>query len=198
MQYAKIEANAVAKLAPRPNWRYDNGEPVKDETLSEHGWLPVVYEVPEHDPVTQRVALQPQSMWLVEDTRVVATYEITPIPYDEIRQSRLDAVTAKRWEVETGGLTLPSGVRVDTSTEDQNRITSVIANAELAGVDTVDFKAASGWVALTLEDLKQIAAAIARHVQACFSAERAHHEAIANLDDEDLAAYDVNAGWPRG
>ena len=41
-----------------------------------------------------------------------------------------------------------------------------------------------------------IAAAIALHVQACFSAERAHHEAIAAASDADLYGYDINTGWP--
>lgn len=115
-------------------------------------------------------------------------------------------VTAKRWQVETGGITLPEGVHVATGIDDQNRITSVIANARLATLDTVSFKANSGWVALTIAELEGIAAAIALHVQQCFSAERAHHEAIdalAVVHEEDsqalqqaLDAYDVEHGWP--
>ena len=121
-------------------------------------------------------------------------------------QSLKAAVTQKRWEVETGGITLPTGVRVATGIDDQNRITSVIANARLAGLDSVSFKAASGWVTLTLAELEGVAAAIALHVQQCFSAERAHHEAIDALQqlhaDDDLAlqqaleTYDIEQGWP--
>lgn len=108
-----------------------------------------------------------------------------------------DAATAKRWEVETGGMTLPGGVHIATGTEDQNRITSVIANAQRAGVETVDFKAASGWLTLTLAEVQGIASAIALHVQACFSAERAHHEAISLLTTaKGVTDYDLNAGWP--
>lgn len=117
-----------------------------------------------------------------------------------------DKITAKRWQIETGGLTLPSGVRVATGIEDQNRITSVIANASLAALEAVSFKAASGWVTLTLAELEGVVAAIAMHVQQCFSAERVHHEAIDALEQlhaEDyealqqaLQAYDVEQGWP--
>ena len=115
----------------------------------------------------------------------------------DAKASLKQQATAIRWERETGGITLPGGVRVGTSIEDQNRITSVIANAQLAGVSTVDFKAATGWVTLTLAEVQGIAAAIAVHVQACFSAERAHHEAIeALMSIEALQAYDVTAGWP--
>lgn len=119
-------------------------------------------------------------------------------------ESLKEEITALRWQKETGGLTLPSGVRVATGIDDQNRITSVIANAQIAGVEKVDFKAASGWVTVTVQELQAIAAAIAVHVQACFTAERVHHEAIDALAAKykgealkaALAAYDVQSGWP--
>lgn len=131
-------------------------------------------------------------------------YEQPPpiITADDIKT----AITKKRWEIETGGLTLTSGVHVATGIDDQNRITSVIANAELAGVSSVDFKAASGWVSISVADLKAVAAAIALHVQRCFTAERAHHEAIdaiaAQYEADSaglqaaLQAYDTTQGWP--
>ncbi len=113
-------------------------------------------------------------------------------------------VTAFRWEVETGGITLPTGARVATGIDDQNRITSVVANAERAGLEQVDFKAEQGWVSVTLVELQAIATAVALHVQACFSAERAHHEAIdalALIEDPQerqaaLDGYDKAQGWP--
>lgn len=115
----------------------------------------------------------------------------------KLKAALIAAATAHRWEVETGGITMPNGVQVKTGTDDQARITSVIANAHLAGVDSVDFKAASGWVSLTLAEVQGIAAAIALHVQACFAAERAHHEAIGALPKlEDARAYDITEGWP--
>ena len=120
-------------------------------------------------------------------------------PRRTVAQRRTDllaAATAKRWDVETGGVELPGGIRVGTLKADQDRITSVIANAGLAGVTAVDFKAASGWVTLTVAQVQGIARAVALHVQACFSAERAHHEAIAALADEELGNYDLTAGWP--
>ncbi|MBB2778580.1 UNVERIFIED_ORG: hypothetical protein HNP28_003936 [Comamonas terrigena] len=115
-------------------------------------------------------------------------------------------VTAFRWEVETGGITMPGGVRVATGIDDQNRITSVVANAERAGLEQVDFKAADGWAKVTLAELQAIATAVALHVQACFSAERAHHEAIDALEAQHqgdaqalqaaLDGYDESQGWP--
>lgn len=126
----------------------------------------------------------------------VASYEPPVVTPAQKRAELTNAVTALRWAKETGGLTLTNGITVGTKTEDQNRITTVIANAQLAGVTTVDFKAASGWVTLQLSEVQALAAAIALHVQACFSAERTHHEAIAALDDASLDNYDITTGWP--
>lgn len=115
---------------------------------------------------------------------------------EDLKAELQRAAAAKRWAVESGGITV-GGVRVSTAIEDQNRITSVIANAGAAGVQAVDFKAASGWVSLTLPELSAVAAAIARHVQRCYSAERMHSEAIAALSVlADAQAYDLSTGWP--
>ena len=116
-----------------------------------------------------------------------------------------EMVTRYRWTIETGGITLPGGVKVATALDDQNRISGVVSNARLAGIEEVSFKAATGWVTLSLAEVEGIAAAMARHVQACFSAERAHHEAIdylAQIEDAEerqaaLDDYDVSQGWPQ-
>lgn len=120
-----------------------------------------------------------------------------PAPTLEQRRDMLKAqATTLRWQHETGGLTLPNGVKVGTTTADQNRITSVISNAGLAGVESVDFKADSGWGTLAIEQVQAMAGAIALHVQACFSAERAHHEAIDALADSGIQSYDITERWP--
>lgn len=105
-------------------------------------------------------------------------------------------VTDMRWAKESAGILLPDGTRIATKPEDQNRITSVIANAELAGIETISFKAASGWTTLTISQVKGIACMIALHVQACFNTERAHHEAIVDLTNiEQVNSYNITEGW---
>lgn len=128
----------------------------------------------------------------------VQVWALAPHPVELLRANLLAAVAQRRWEVETGGITLPGGARIATGIDDQNRITSVIANAQIAGVASVDFKAADGWVTLTLSQLHGIAAAVALHVQACFAAERAHHDAVMAATEEELLAYDIGQGWPGG
>lgn len=122
-----------------------------------------------------------------------------PLPapsLDDLKAQLIARATALRWQHETGGITV-GGAAVATGIEDQNRIVSVLASPTLVELGTVDFKGRDGWVTLTVPELTGIATLIANHVQACFSAERAHHEAIALLGSIAQAqAYDVTEGWP--
>ena len=148
---------------------------------------------PDYDQRTHTLALD--GVELVEGI-YHARYTLTTLPVDRVRADLMDAATSKRWDVMTGGVTLPGGISVGTTIDDQNRITSVIANAQKAGVESMDFKAESGWVTLSLDQVRGIAAAVALHVHACYAAERAHHDAIAAASETELMAYDINTGWP--
>ena len=148
---------------------------------------------PAYDPRTHTLALD--GVELVEGI-YHARYTLAPLPVEQVRADLMDAATSKRWDVMTGGVTLPGGISVGTTIDDQNRVTSVIANAQLAGVESMDFKAESGWVTLSLDQVRGIAAAVAIHVHACYAAERAHHNAIAAASETELMAYDINTGWP--
>lgn len=131
--------------------------------------------------------------WLFVNGALVPPDEPVPaLTLEELKQQLRERATQLRWEHETGGIDL-GDVRVLTGIEDQNRIATALIGAPA----TLDFKAESGWVTLTLAELQAIAAAITTHVQACFTAERAHHEAIEALPSlATVAAYDVEAGWP--
>ncbi|WP_225782675.1 DUF4376 domain-containing protein [Xenophilus sp. Marseille-Q4582] len=169
MRYAIVEDGIVINIA------------VADSPLSDN-WI--------HDPSD---SCAKGDLWTGESFERPTTNSTL----EALQAELIEAATAHRWTVETGGITLPNGVQIKTGTEDQARITSVIANARLAGVESVDFKAANGWITLTLAEVEGIAADIALHVQACFAAERAHHDAIAALPDlESAQAYDVTEGWP--
>lgn len=85
---------------------------------------------------------------------------------------------ARRFAIETGGIDV-SGTRVDTSRDSQSLIAGAFAYVQASGAETVEFKAASGWITLSAEQVKSIALAVAAHVQRCFAAERAADEAIA-------------------
>lgn len=169
------------------------GELATEAERNAAGLYTLTNEQPEHNPATH--VLQPGGIE-ARGAAWVRVWQAQPLPVEDVRANLQRAVTDMRWQRETGGITLPGGVTVGTAIDDQNRITSVIANAQAAGVESVDFKASSGWLTLTVAEVQAIAAAIAVHVQACFSAERAHHEAIAAASADGLQVYDIEAGWP--
>ena len=111
------------------------------------------------------------------------------------KQQLKEQSTAKRKEIAAAGIVL-NGTRIGTTIEDQNRISSLISSAQLAGISTVDFKGDSGWVTLSFAQLQNIAGAIALHVQECFSKGRAQHEEIDQLSGpEAVSTYNVQEIW---
>lgn len=119
---------------------------------------------------------------------------------DELRQARLNEVTALRKQYEQGGIEF-GGATVGTDKEDQAAINSVLTVLTLAQTDTdypstIDFKAGNTFVTINYATASALSKAVANHVQACFTAEKAHYAAInALVEYADIAAYDVTTGW---
>lgn len=159
--------------------------------------LVVVRALPDGATESALASREDVAEWLTAHPNTGVVTHGDPPTLAMLKADLLAAATSRRWAVEAGGIELPGGIRVATGKDDQDRITSVLVNAQAAGVASVDFKAKTGWVTLSIDDVRGIATAIALHVQACFSAERAHHEAIAALPSIDAAqAYDISTGWP--
>ena len=200
MVFVTVEDGKIKETGPRPRWFTDDKRPVSDEYLKSVGRLPLVNVIPNHDARSQQVIPPSKDEWVIEEGRVLAYHTIRNIPLEELKDKLHTANTQKRWSVMTGGVTLPSGVRVGTTIDDQNRIAGIAANAQHAGLkdtDEVDFKAMDGWVRVTIKNIKAMAGAVGRHIQSCYSAERQHYEAIEALTErEDAIAYDLTKGWP--
>jgi hypothetical protein len=172
------------------------GIAIRKDVLDALGLYPITYNEPVHD----------SSLYYAEGTGVphqdaeggyIQDFTIVPRELPDARAAMKERVTARRWQAETGGITV-YGTQVLTGLDDQNRISTAIQGMRDAGLTSVDFKAASGWVELTLDQLVAIAGAIAEHVQACFSRERALHEAVdAAQSVAELAALDIESGWPN-
>lgn len=201
MLYARINNGAVVQYPYSliqlrqdfPNTSF--AIPHLSADLAEFGVVEVLQtEKPDHSVLTHTISEAPPEL---RGGRWVQCWVADPRPLADARAQLKADAAAQRWAVETAGITLPNGVRVKTGQDDQARITSVISNAKFANITTVDFKAASGWVSMTVTDVEAIAAYIALHVRACFAAERAHDAAIDALQDlQGAQAYDVTAGWP--
>lgn len=128
-------------------------------------------------------------------------------PAEPITSEKLKGiVTAFRWEVETGGITLDDGMRVATGEDDQKKNSQALSDAKLVGFESINFSTLGVWYTLTIAELEAVVVAVARHRQKCRDAERAHHEAIDALaliaDPQErqaaLDAYDESQGWPSG
>jgi len=156
-------------------------------------------EIQPADPIPEGKRSTGTSLQIIDDIPKYIN-ALEDIPIEDAKAALKARITAKRWEVMTGGINLPSGLHVATAIDDQNRITSVVANAELAGLtdaDEVDFKAVGGWVRVSIGQIKQMAGAIGQLVQACYSAERAHHEAVGAIATiQGVLDYDYTTGWP--
>ena len=113
------------------------------------------------------------------------------------QQEKLVQLADKRWLVESSGIVV-NGVKIDTSPESRVKIDTLINNVKKANLELIDFKSLDGFVSLTVEELETINVEITLYVQKCFSIERMHAECIADLNSmQDLAAYDLNFGWPN-
>lgn len=151
---------------------------------------PATHGVSEKDPVfVDGVCTQSWDVW-----------EYTPEELQSLssalKEKLKEEATQKRWDVETGGILLPDGTEIKTGIDDKNRITTVIVNARLAGLTEVNFKTASGWVTMSIEQIEGIAAVIGNHTHLCFNAEMQHHLLIDTLDYSALLQYDMLAFWP--
>lgn len=97
-----------------------------------------------------------------------------------------------RWRVETAGLDLPGGQRIQTTREAQAQLTAVINSLQLGLiVEPVTYKLDSGWAELTTAQVTAVAQAVSAHVKACFRAERSVSMQLAAM--EKPASADVVA-----
>lgn len=117
-----------------------------------------------------------------------------------LRADMLTALAERRWRIEVGGVTLPTGATVRTDRESQALINGAAQLAAREPDQTVSFKAQTGWVDLTAAEVEAIAVAVAQHVRQCFRREK---EIAALLDGAATVgelltvwAAEIDAGWP--
>jgi len=111
------------------------------------------------------------------------------------KEDKLAALAAARYQRETAGLIIgPATIMTDRAS--QAMITGAYVAVQIDPTRQIDFKGADGWIKIGAPMVMQIAAAVSSHVQAHFTAERAHAEAIEALGTiETIDAYDIETGW---
>jgi hypothetical protein len=157
-------------------------------------WARVVDEPPAFDARWQsRAATRPD---VVAEGDVEVEYAVAARPLAEVKATRMAALAAYRYERETGGITL-GGASIRTDRESQALVSGAFQLVQIAPETVIDWKGSAGWVQLDAATMAAIAVAVATHVQACFSAEKTHAEAIdACATAEEAGTYDFTAGWP--
>lgn len=190
-QVGVVQAGSPFRLGDRQfNGAWLSG--ASDEDKAEIGAVPVNRDPrPNADPRYYRVT-EHQNLADI-------TYTVEALPVADILRIRLADLAAKRYQVETAGIELGGSV-IRTDEASQSKINGAYALVQREPATLIDWKGANGWTQLNAVQMTAIATAAGQHVQACYSTERAHAEALAALaaaeDAEDLIAYDIEDGWP--
>ena len=160
--------------------------------------LPVEFPELLVTPDTHSISLNPAYQWTVHPDKVVATYTIIERDFEaeaaeaeQQKQQAIAGLAAYRFEVETGGLTLPNGTVILSDRESQSLLSSAFQSLSEPFFDSIDWKANGEWVTVTVDEIKPITQAMARHVQACFTAERQAFDGIMSGNSADYkSAFD--------
>lgn len=132
----------------------------------------------------------------VPSGNVEVAYEVAARPLADVKAERLAALAAHRYAIETGGIDI-GGASIRTDLESQSKIAGAHALVTAEPSTVIDWKGAAGWVQLDAATMTAIALAVGTHIQACYSAERTHAEAIEACETAAAAGtYDFTDGWP--
>ena len=132
------------------------------------------------------------------------TNNIVPpeLPLLEVFENRLSELKDYRDLKIEGGVTLGNiSVTTDNLTQQRLAAARTVAREALDNSQTytVDWKAGNGWFTLDAATIILLADAVRAHIQACFSQEKTHYEAIKAYYDADnksaIESYDITTGW---
>lgn len=113
--------------------------------------------------------------WRAQLETLRVNYDAAVQAWKEIERLRdpLAHLADYRWRKETGGFTLTSGARVSTTRESQAMLNSTLtALANGMVQEPVRWKAETGWIDLTADQLRSAATEVVGHVNRCFQAEQ--------------------------
>lgn len=101
-------------------------------------------------------------------------------------------IAARRFQAETGGV-IVEGIQVNTERDSQALLTGAAFAASLDPAYQIKWKAATGFVDLTGEQILGIASQVRAFVQACFNREA---ELLGAVADGSITAEMLEGGWP--
>ena len=104
-----------------------------------------------------------------------------------------DQIAARRFQVETGGVTV-AGVQINTERDSQSLLTGAAFAASLDPGYHIKWKAATGFVDLSAQQIIGVASAVRAFVQSCFDRES---ELLGAVADGSITAQMLEEGWPE-
>lgn len=114
----------------------------------------------------------------------------------QVKTEKLTALAAFRYDRECAGIVV-GGAKIKTDMGSQAKLAGAKFYFDLVPNTLIDWKAQNGWVQIDRPTLLKIGQAVGAHIQACYSRERAHAEAINALSTiAKIEAYDITTGWP--
>lgn len=102
---------------------------------------------------------------------------IITLNIEKLKQIKLAEIADKRWQAETGGITI-NGVEIATDRESQSLLTAAVLKVKDDPSYTVNWKAKNGWFVLDAATILAVADAVRSHVQACFDREKELQEQV--------------------
>lgn len=204
----KVE-NGIATREPVPYYLDQSQTPEALASLLDLSWTDPQFGVqnaawwPEEDVSGE---LGPNKKWgaevltldaerqvvLVKRKQVAMTAGEKAARDEEVTAQWADQIAARRFQVETGGVTV-EGVQINTDRDSQSLLTGAAFAASLDPGYHIKWKAATGFVDLTGEQILGIASQVRAFVQACFNREAKLLGAVA---DGSITSEMLEEGWP--
>ena len=103
-----------------------------------------------------------------------------------------DQIAARRFQVETGGVTV-AGVQINTERDSQSLLTGAAFAASLDPEYRIKWKAATGFVDLSAQQIIGVASAVRAFVQSCFDRES---ELLNEVKNGTIELSMLETGWP--
>ncbi|WP_395452837.1 DUF4376 domain-containing protein [Azospirillum melinis] len=129
--------------------------------------------------------------------RTKRVWNVEPMPLEEVRQARKDALAELRWRRECGGIVMHDGSVIATDDRSKTLLNGKYRTAEKYPDRLHRWKGAESEIILTSAQVIAIGDAVSDHVQNCFDREL---DLIAEIDAAESAeavlAIDITTGWP--
>ena len=129
---------------------------------------------------------------LVKRKQVAMTASEKAARDEEVTAQWAYQIAARRFQVETGGVTV-EGVQINTDRDSQSLLTGAAFAASLDPGYHIKWKAATGFVDLSAQQIIGVASAVRAFVQSCFDRES---ELLNEVKNGTIELSMLETGWP--